>query len=655
MRKLLIGLGVVVAVLIVLAVAVPLIIPATVYRDQIVTAVQSATGRQLHITGPVKLTLLPNLAIEANDVAFDNMPGGTAKEMVTLAKLQVGMRLFPLIGGNVQIDRFVMTDPVIHLEVGKDGRPNWHFTPAKATPTKAEPDAAKQTDSLRELQLGEVKLINGTVDYFDARTNDRYAANQIGVTVSLPGLDEKSSVDGSVTWNGKPIKLSVTADRPRAFMGTGSSKLKVNVTSDLINLSFDGTATGGTPQKLEGTLSVDASSVRSLATVAGKPPAIGGDGLGAFSLTGKLVSVGPNLTFSDIALTLDAIKAGGNIAIDGNGAVPKLKGALTVGMLDLNPYLARPAKAPTTAPVTPGPQAPGQQMPPPPSPPAAPGQWSDAPIDLSALKGVDADLTIAATGLRYEKIEIGKSAMAIALHGGKLTLGLNELQLYGGNGKGQVAVDGSGAVPSLALSFAVTDIQAQPLLTAAIGLDRLTGTGQLNVDLSSRGRSQRELIGALSGKGSFGFANGAIRGIDLVAMTKNVQQAFLQAATGGAQQTTFAELSGTFTAANGIIRNDDLALKSPIIQVHGAGTVDLPHKAVDYRIEPDVSVNSQDIAVPIEIKGPWDKPSYQPDVNGILTKNAGKVLQGVIGGKGSNKGSNNPTKPADLLKGLFGK
>lgn len=647
MRKLLIGLGIAVVAIIALAIVVPLVIPAEVYRDQVVTAVQGATGRTLHINGPVKLTLLPNVAIEANDVAFDNAPGGTAKEMATLTKLQVGVRLLPLIGGEVQIDRFVLTDPVIHLEIGKDGRPNWDFTPTNAaSPSKAAPANANQANSLKELRLGEVKLINGTVDYLDARTNTRYAADQIGVTVSLPGLDEKSSLDGAVTWRGKPVKLSATIDRPRAFMGSGNSKLKVNVASDLVDLSFDGMVTAGTPQKLEGMLSVNSSSVRNLSTVAGAPPAIGGEGLGSFSLKGKLVSAGPSLSFSDIALTLDALKAGGNISIDGGGKVPMVKGALTFGTLDINPYLVRPASAPSTAPAAPGPQAAA-----PPNPPAAAGQWSDAPIDLAALKAIDADLTIAAAGIRYGKIEIGKSALAIAMHGGKLSLALNELQLYGGNGKGQVVVDGSGAVPALNLSFALNGIQAQPLLSAAISLDRVTGTGQLNLDLASRGHSQREMIGALSGKGAFGFANGAIRGIDLAAMMKNVQQAFLSAVSGGEQQTNFAELGGTFTAANGIISNNDLVLKSPVVQVKGAGTISLPSKSVDYRVEPEASVNSKDYSAAVKITGPWDKLSYQPDLQGMITKNAGKLLQGVIGGKNTS----NSTKPADMLKGLFGK
>jgi AsmA protein len=648
MRKLLIGLGGVIVVLIVLAIIVPSIIPAGLYRDQVVTAVQGVTGRQLHITGPVKLTLLPNLAIDADDVALDNMVGGAAKEMATLSKLRVGVRLLPLLSGNIEIDRFVLTDPVIHLEIGKDAHPNWDFTSdnaAKPEGQSTEQAAAKQSDSLRELRLGDVKLINGTIDYFDARTNERYAADQIGVTVSLPGLDEKSTFDGSVTWRGKAIKLSIAAERPRAFMGTGNSTFKVDLSSDLVDLSFDGAVTGGTPAKLEGTLSVSANSVRNLAMVAGTPPPVGGDGLASFALSGKLVSAGSNVSFNDISLVLDAIKAGGSLSIDGDGPVPRVNGALTVGMLDLNPYMAAPVPSP--APAAPGPQAATPSA----NPPMAVGQWSDAPIDLSALKSIDADLTIAADGMRYKKIEIGKSALAVTLHGGKLTLGLDQTQLYGGDGKGQIVVDGSAPVPALGLNFVLSGVQAQPFLAAAIDLDRVSGSGQLNVDLSSHGRSQRELVGALSGKGGFGFANGAINGIDLTAMMQNVQQALFSAATGGAQQTKFAELDGTFTVAGGILRNDDLLLKSPLIVVHGAGTINLPHLTLDYRVEPDVSVNAKDIAVPIDITGPLDKPSYQPDLKGVLTENAGRLLQGVIGGKGSNPGS----KPADLLKGLFGK
>ena len=123
----------------------------------------------------------------------------------------------------------MLTDPVIHLEIGKDGHPNWDFTSdnaAKPEGQSTEQAAAKQSDSLRELRLGDVKLINGTIDYFDARTNERYAADQIGVTVSLPGLDERSTFDGSVTWRGKAIKLSIAPSGHALSWGPGTARSK---------------------------------------------------------------------------------------------------------------------------------------------------------------------------------------------------------------------------------------------------------------------------------------------------------------------------------------------------------------------------------------------------------------------------------------------
>ena len=648
MRKLLIGLGIIIVALIVLALVVPMLIPAEIYRDRIVAVVEAATGRQVHIGGPVKIRLIPNVAIEANAVALDNAPGGVATEMATLGKLQVGVRLLPLIGGTIDIDRFVLVDPVIHLEVAKDGRPNWQFAPAQAVPpTPAAPSPQPgntPSAAMRQLQLGEVKLVNGTVDYFDARNNARYAADQIGVTVDLPGLDRKSTVDGSLMWRGKPVKLSLQIERPLVLVETGSSPAKLNVTSDPVKFSFDGTVAGGQALKLDGALSLDAPSLRDLANWAGAPIKLGGSGLGAFSFKSKLVAAGKSTALTDIALTLDAIKASGDLSLVTGGALPAVKGKLAVNMLDLNPYLARPPKDAAAAPS--GPPAPTESHP-------SAKEWSNEPIDVTALKGIDADIAIAADGVRYGNIEIGKGALGITLQAGTLTVALNELQLYGGSGKGRIAVDGAGPVPALNLSFALSGIQAQPLLAAAIDLDRVTGTGQLNLDLSSRGRSQRELIGALSGKGAFSFANGAVRGIDLTAMTKNAAQAVLQAAIGGNQQTAFSELSGTFTAANGIIRNDDLALKSGVGDMGGSGTVDLPHRSVDYRIEPKLVVNAQNVAVPILIKGPWTNLTYQPDVRGLIGNNAGKLLQGLTGKTGSGAAPSS-NKPADILRGLLG-
>lgn len=659
MRKVIIGFAVLVGIIVLLGIVAPFLIPAGLYRDQIIAAAQSATGRQLRIDGPISVTVLPNVAVEASGVALSNAPGGVAKEMATLGKLQVGLKLLPLLSGDVEIDRLVLVDPVIHLEIDKEGRPNWDFGTAPtakpasvgvATPQATQKQAAqKQAEGLRELRLGDIELVNGTIDYVDTRTSAHQELSHVDVAIKLPSLDQPSSVDGDLTWRSKTIKLALSIDRPRALFDAGASAAKASISSDPVKLSFNGSFTGGESFRIGGTLNLDVPSIRDLAAWTGNPIALRGSGLGPFSVKGKLAASGPTIALSDVSLAVDAIKAQGNIAIDAGGAKPAVKGKLDIDMLDLNPYLGSPLRTAGTATAPPGPAT-------------APAQagWSTQPIDFSPLKEADIDFAIGTNGIRYEKIDIGKSALGIALQNGRLTADLTQLALYQGSGKGKIALDASGVTPAIEASFALNGVQTGPLLTAAIDFSRITGVGDLNFALSSHGANQRDIVGALTGKGNFGFHNGTIKGLDLIAMVKNVSQAFLSAAGGSSQQTEFSELTGSFTVTNGIAKTDDVALKAPAIQLAGAGTVDLPQRRLDFRVEPTVGLGGQNLAVPVLITGPWSNPSYQPDLKSILSQKLGKpgnLLQGLKGAAtppGSASGTSSKPKPADVLKGIFG-
>jgi AsmA protein len=653
MRRLLTGLAVLVVILVLIGLIAPFVIPAGVYRGRIIAAVQSATGRELRIDGPMSVKLLPSVAIEANGVALANAPGGTAKDIATLGKLQVGVKLFPLISGDVEVERFVLVDPVIHLEVDKAGHANWDFSTNQAAPPApagAQSQAApKQTNTLQQLHLGEIKLVNGTVDYIDARSNTHQSITKIDVTVHLPSLDERAAVDGSFDWRSKTVKLALALEKPRVLLGTGTGAAKATISSDPVTFSFDGNVTGGEPLKAGGTVALNVPSIRELAAWAGSPITMSGSGLGPFSVKGNLALSGPTATIGDVVLVLDSIKGKGELAVDTSSAKPSVKGRLDVDMLDLNPY-AGPGKQGAAAPPPGAPQ---------PAATAPENGWSTQPIDFSALKAANVDFKIGAGGIRYDKIDIGKSAVAINLQNGRLAADLTELTLYQGSGKGRIGIDASGATPALDANLGVNGIQAAPFLTAAIDFNKITGTGDLNFALTSHGASQRQIVGALGGKANFSFHNGSIKGIDLLAMVKNVSDAFLSAASGSSQQTEFADLAGSFNIANGVMRTDDLALKAPALQLSGAGTVDLPQRRLDLRVEPNVALAGKSVAVPVLITGPWSKPSYQPDLKSILSQQLGKGnllkgLKGAVAPGGSNTGTSNPPKPADVLKGLFG-
>ena len=59
------------------------------------------------------------------------------------------VELIPLLNKNIVVDRLVLEDPVIALEVDKQGKPNWDMTPAggAAAPAAPKPAAGAQPTS----------------------------------------------------------------------------------------------------------------------------------------------------------------------------------------------------------------------------------------------------------------------------------------------------------------------------------------------------------------------------------------------------------------------------------------------------------------------------------------------------------------------------
>jgi AsmA protein len=667
-KKLFAALGILVVLVIVALVAIPFLVPVETYKGQLIARVKEATGRDLRIDGPMKLSLFPRVAVEANDVSFANAPGAASKDMVKLSQLAVALKVLPLLHGAVEVDKFVLTDPLIALEIDKQGRPNWVFAKAGDKPAApaarqqgapAAPEAKGRNAALAELRLDDVRLVNGRVTYLDQRSGTKEEVGDINMKVALPGLDSPFTADGSAVWHAEKVSLTANLASLRAFEEGKPTNLALKVASRPLNFEFTGQGAGTSPPKLGGTIDLQVPSVRELAGWTGHPITMAGTGLGPLAIKGKLDLAGAKVTFSNADLALDAIKAKGELALDASGAKPHAKGRLDVDKLDVNPYLPPEAPAGANAGAAASPAGSAGR-------PAAaggkPAGWSTDPIDTSALKAADADFDLSVGGIVYRKIQIGKGALALHLKDGHFVADLSELALYQGSVQGKLALDGSG-VPALDVNVKLANIQAEPLLRDAVDFDRLTGAGNFDMAVTGHGRSQREIVEALNGRGSLAFLNGAIRGIDLGAMARNVSNAFLN--DGRPQQTDFSELSGTYTITNGILRNPDLALKAPLFRLDGAGTVDLPNRTLDYRLMPKLAATAEGqggkdapgIMVPIVVRGPWDHLSYQPDLSGVLqdaAKDPAKLLQGLKGAVPGG-GSGNAPKPSDVLKGLLGR
>ena len=157
----------------------------------------------------------------------------------------------------------------------------------------------------------------------------------------------------------------------------------------------------------------------------------------------------------------------------------------------------------------------------------------------------------------------------------------------------------------------------------------------------------------LGGTGSLKIANGAVKGIDLVAIEHKPLKGISESAS--TAETTFTALTGSFTMASGVASNQNLVLASPALGLTGKGTIDVYHRTIDYRVEPSLPGGIQGgksgiygTAVPITISGPWSAVSYAPDVTAVVGQKANQFLNKELNKLGDN------SKGTGLLKGLFG-
>jgi AsmA protein len=191
------------------------------------------------------------------------------------------------------------------------------------------------------------------------------------------------------------------------------------------------------------------------------------------------------------------------------------------------------------------------------------------------------------------------------------------MDLYQGSGSGSVEVDARNATPVIKANFDLKGVQAEPLMKDAAEIDRLTGTFSTNFNITGNGKSQKDIVSTLNGKGVMNFRDGTIRGVDLAAIAATIEKVSNGVKSNGAdmlssltsgnllgslkavgaifggkgevnQETKFTTLSASWTANQGTIHNPDLLLEGPqtgdraVLKMTGKGDVVLPPQTINY-------------------------------------------------------------------------
>lgn len=341
-----------------------------------------------------------------------------------------------------------------------------------------------------------------------------------------------------------------------------------------------------------------------------------------------------------------------------------------VDQLDLDRYTGTPAQ-------------PGAGDKPAAAPAAA--EKTEQPLDLSALRELRANGTLRIGALTVSGIKANDVRVALRANAGRLDLDPLTARLYQGSLSGAVTVNAAPAVPAFTVKQTLTGVHVGPLLRDLADTDALEGRGNVSVNVTTQGGTVSALKQALDGTAAVKLVDGAVKGIDVAGAIRKAQAALsslkgqpVQQASDARQRTDFTELSATFDIRDGVARNDDLSIKSPLLRIGGAGTVNIAADTLDYTVKAALVATTagqggkersdlRGITVPVHVTGPIASPSYRLDFGAMVTDTARQKIEDAVtrkleerlGGRtgtGSEEKRDTGRRPIeDSLRGLFGR
>lgn len=618
-------LALLVTMAVVSVVLVPNFVTLDSFKPQITEAVQQSLGREISIGGPIGFSVWPVLGLQLKDISLGNPAGSSEPIMLSAKELGVGVTLSSLMDHKLELRELRLVGPQINLSVDSRGRGNWVFSPSRSSERRTDSSAEKaggdvassegQSLEIKDVQIKRIEVIDGSVSY-DSADGTAVDLEDIDLMFTMPSLDEKADFSGDFNFRGREVKLSGTLDEPRAVTGEKGSSAHTALSLGGDTVELTGTVR---PAGFNGQLKTAVANLSGLVGWAADNPAA--------ALPFKTVSLQSNLEasatkarLSDLSLKLDDMAVSGTVSARWDGARPSVTADVDVGTLALDPFMA-PASGSTTSAAA--------------DTPASDQPTEAAAPDLSALSAVNADVTARLAGLALRGLELGATTLRLQLQNGKLESSFSPASLYGGTVRGKLDLlpPARRGPYSFASGLTLDGVDVDQVLTRLNGTSKLSGAADFTANLNGPLLGGDALMSSLDGDGRFMFRNGAIKGVNIAAILRQAKSLLggqAGAATDEPQQTDFTELSGTFRITDGVVRNDDMKMLSPLVRVTGKGTANLGTQMADYRIDAALVADltgqggvlqRRGLVIPVNVRGPFSALRYEPDLAGLALNN----------------------------------
>lgn len=571
------------------------------YKGQIVQVVKDNTGRDFEIAGDLKLapSLIPTVAIEG--VTLGNASWSKEKNMLSVSKFEAQVALMPLLKKNIQVVRLILVEPNIYLETNKEGKGNWVFS--SASDTKKEKSEPSDTGALPALAVNEVKIEKANITYLDGKAGKKTELIVDEITVNSSSFSDPMDLIVKASFNKTPLEVKGSLGSINSLLDNKNYPVKLDVDVANAAISVDGTI--GQPMSAKGIdllTSFNVDKLSNLSNIAGSEL----PDVGPISFNGKLSDTKSGYAVKAMTAQLMEYKISGDLDVSMSGARPKLNANLSSDSLDVSPFQGEAKEEKVKK----------EKV------------FPSDPLPLEGLKAADVNLTFKTKKLITKDLTISDAAISLNLNNGKLKLSKTG-NAAGGSLSVNVDLDGSNgktAILSNNVDIKQLDISQVP----AIQEKKLITGGKtdITINLKGSGGSVSQIMAGLNGKLLIKTGKGEISSSALKLASADALMSTLSMLTPGADSNENSQLECAvvnFNIKDGIASAENgIAMSTNLMNVIGAGTIDLKTEKLDLGITPKakqgVGLNLGQVAGLVRLGGTLANPSPKADTEAALKK-----------------------------------
>ena len=606
------------------------------------------------------------------------------KPFFRIKNIELQASLWPLVKENrLQIGKIVLNKAQISLHKNRNGQVNWNFgskhggkenaRSQTSSSQKRTVNKTNQSDTkLPQIQIQGLELQDAQFVFTDDSQHQHISLDHINLTISEitqnKPIDIKlatrfslrsQGIDGQLQMQTTAIvdiarqqyqlnALQIALDSRGKVIPGGQNRIRfgANIFADLgkQQLRVSNLSLQSNPVQITG--NIDASSLLSAPqyqmVLAIKPFSVtqlmrqlkitmpsfqNTDALSRLQLDMKLGGDQNNLSISQFVLKIDQTTIKGNAGIE-NFRQPAYRFDVDVDQLNLDDYTLKTAQA-----KKPGQSATGNKT----QSDTQRKQSDQSPtevdiIPVALLRQLNVQGQIRLHQFHAAQIKMDNIVLTVNSKQGKLSLDPVNSDFYQGKLMLKTDIDVRGKTPLITIQQDFKNINLGQLLQDSIHSKDFTGTANIFSHITTRGNKQSQLVKNANGKGHFLITDGSIAKLDIlhtIRKTYAIIKGLPIPTESQKKNTEFTELKGSVQIKNGIVHNNDLYAKTPVMVIKGKGYADLPQQYLNYTLlvrllgslKIDQNTNSTDFRnydIPYTIKGKFQELSQKANIEGFL-------------------------------------